>query len=263
MSLAELLKADLDDLEDEEGGEDLNEIDDQKMNDPSYTDEIEDVGMEVENMGFENKEVDKNEFNFKDKDSVKVIAKLLESEKLNKVIEQIDFYKNEEQKKGYQSNLKDIVGPVEQDPEYKLIVEANNLTVEIDSEINIIHKYIRDKYSKRFPELESLVPNATLDYIKTVKELGNNVENAKNNENLQKFLSQAIIMVVSVSASTTQGTKLSEKELNFINEACEISIKLNEIKAHIFEYVESRMTFIAPNLSIIIGASTAAKLMGN
>lgn len=33
---------------------------------------------------------------------------------------------------------------------------------------DIIHKFIRDKYSKRFPELESLVPNA-LDYIRTVK----------------------------------------------------------------------------------------------
>lgn len=34
--------------------------------------------------------------------------------------------------------------------------------------LDIIHKFIRDKYSKRFPELESLVPNA-LDYIRTVK----------------------------------------------------------------------------------------------
>ena len=55
---------------------------------------------------------------------------------------------------------------------------------------------------------------------------------------------------------------MSEKELTFINEACDISVQLNEMKVKIFEYVESRMTFIAPNLSIIVGASTAAKLMG-
>lgn len=30
-----------------------------------------------------------------------------------------------------------IEGPVEQDPEYQLIVEANNLAVEIDTEIGI------------------------------------------------------------------------------------------------------------------------------
>ena len=33
---------------------------------------------------------------------------------------------------------------------------------------DIIHKFTRDKYSKRFPELESLVPDS-LDYIRTVK----------------------------------------------------------------------------------------------
>lgn len=56
------------------------------------------------------------------------------------------------------------IGPVDADPEYQLIVEANNLAVEIDNEINVIHKFVRDKYAKRFPELESLVP-APLEYI--------------------------------------------------------------------------------------------------
>lgn len=41
-----------------------------------------------------------------------------------------------------------------------------------------------------------------------------------------------------------------------------MGINLNGIKLRIYEYVESRMSFIAPNLSAIIGASTAAKIMG-
>ena len=39
-------------------------------------------------------------------------------------------------------------------------------------------------------------------------------------------------------------------------------MKLSDNKQTILSYVESRMTFIAPNLSVIVGASTAAKLMG-
>jgi U4/U6 small nuclear ribonucleoprotein PRP31 len=35
------------------------------------------------------------------------------------------------------------LGPVEADPEYLLIVEANNLAAEIDSETNTIHKFAR------------------------------------------------------------------------------------------------------------------------
>jgi U4/U6 small nuclear ribonucleoprotein PRP31 len=43
----------------------------------------------------------------------------------------------------------DIVGPVESDPEYQLIVEANNMAVDIDNEIGSIIDYISlfDLYS--------------------------------------------------------------------------------------------------------------------
>jgi len=41
-----------------------------------------------------------------------------------------------------------------------------------------------------------------------------------------------------------------------------MAIDLNKLKMKIYEYVESRMAFIAPNLSVIVGASTAAKIMG-
>ena len=77
------------------------------------------------------------------------------------------------------------MGPVEADPEYQLIVESNNMLVELDTEISmydstkhcmhnvslypdVIHKYTRDNYAKRFPELESLI-HTPMEYIKTVK----------------------------------------------------------------------------------------------
>ena len=41
-----------------------------------------------------------------------------------------------------------IQGPVEADPEYQLIVEANNLAVEIDNDVIAIHKFVRDLYKK-------------------------------------------------------------------------------------------------------------------
>lgn len=52
--------------------------------------------------------------------------------------------------------------------------------------------------------MESLVVGP-LEYVMTVRELGNDLDRAKNNETLQQFLTQATIMVVSVTASTTQG----------------------------------------------------------
>ena len=49
---------------------------------------------------------------------------------------------------------------------------------------------------------------------------------------------------------------------DIVESACDMAIELAETKRKIFEYVESRMAFIAPNLSAIIGANIAAKLLG-
>ncbi len=186
--------------------------------------------------------------------SVKNVAKLLHSEELKDIMEKIEYFQMLKEKP-------ETAGPAEANPEYQVIVEANNITVEIDNEINVIHKYVRDNYYKRFPELESLVQNP-VDYVKTVRELGNTIDKTKGSAKLAEILNPATIMVVSVTASTTQGTELPSDELERVVEACDMAVALTKYKADIFAYVESRMTFIAPNLSIIVGASTAAKLMG-
>ncbi len=194
-----------------------------------------------------------NETKINSEDSVRNVATLNGSERLNNVLSQMkEFLKNPRTRDS-------IVGPVELDPEFKLIVDANNLTVEIDNQITIIHKYCRDLYSKRFPELESLVPSA-LDYINSCHALGNELKASKI-EGLD-FLQPATKMVVSVSAATTQGEVLEQSETERLNEACQMAADLTEAKINILNYVESRMSFIAPNISIIIGASTAAKILG-
>lgn len=55
---------------------------------------------------------------------------------------------------------------------------------------------------------------------------------------------------------------MTKFEKEQIDEACDMAIELNNFKLRIYEYVESRMTFIAPNITIILGASIAAKIMG-
>ncbi|KOB78931.1 U4/U6 small nuclear ribonucleoprotein Prp31 [Operophtera brumata] len=107
---------------------------------------------------------------------------------------------------------------------------------EIDTHNPIIHRFVRDKYQKRFPELDSLIVTP-LEYIWSVKELGNDLDRAKNNEKLQSFITQATIMIVSVTASTTQGKLLTEEELAEINEACDMAADLNNLKSKIYEYL--------------------------
>ena len=119
MSLAELLKADLEDLEEEEEDEDENE---NEMKNEENNNEDDDVNMEELHV----KEEIKLTFDQKtseyyktlSKESVRHIAKLLDSEQLKRIIKQIEVYQREDSKRY------EIIGPVEQDPEYKLIVEV-------------------------------------------------------------------------------------------------------------------------------------------
>lgn len=55
------------------------------------------------------------------------------------------------------------------------------------------------------------------------------------NENLLKFLTQATIMIVSVSASTTQGQNLTSEELERVIEGCEI-VRLSSIFSLLFSH---------------------------
>ncbi|KAJ3024229.1 U4/U6 small nuclear ribonucleoprotein Prp31 [Thoreauomyces humboldtii] len=181
------------------------------------------------------------------------VAKLSGSKLFKDVVTRIDQFVNTPR------NPAQNVGPVEEDPEYKLIVQSNNMTVEVDNEMLIVHKYIRDHYAPKFPELESLIPYS-IDYARTVKLIGNEMDLTQFD--LKALLPSATVMVVTVTATTTTGTPLSDIEIDRVLSACDMLLELDAAKRKILSYVESRMSFIAPNLSILLGSNTAAKMMG-
>ncbi|KAI6217348.1 Pre-mRNA-processing factor 31 [Aphelenchoides besseyi] len=151
--------------------------------------------------------------------------------------------------------------PLESDPQYELVVKLSELAIDIDQEVNVIYKFIKDKYAKRFPELETFV-QMPMDFVRTVKLLGNDIDTkGQNKELLGLVLPPAACIVVSVTASTTQGKKLEDDELQIILEACELAEELDKERFSIHKFVEQRMTLIAPNLCRILGSGTAAMIV--
>ena len=209
MSLAEELLADLEDDE----GEELETIE-EEADDASEPMEVE---TKDENGSFYYRLLLKAFYNVifvagSSAYGLEDVAKLYKSDRLKDVMEKMEYFSKNKRKQ------EDLQGPVEADPEYLLIVDANNVAAEIDDEIANIHRFAKDIYCKRFPDLETLVVQP-LDYLLTAKELGNNIVNTKSNKVLAQCLSQATIMVVSVTASTTQGVDVSESDLEVINKA--------------------------------------------
>ena len=69
-------------------------------------------------------------------------------------------------------------------------------------------------------------------------------------------------MVVSVTASTTSGSQLSEADLERVLGAADAALALDGDKARILQLVQLKMHQIAPNLSSALGTEISAKLMG-
>jgi len=150
------------------------------------------------------------------------------------------------------------------------LTQSNTLSTSIDSEIILVHKFIRDHYSVRFPELETLIANP-LDYAKTVAIIGNGPMNdvkklAHSTDNivgqtLASVLDGPSLMVVTVEATNTRGRELSDAEMQTIMRACEMTLQLDKAKKILTDYVQSRMNLFAPNLTALIGSLTAAQLL--
>jgi U4/U6 small nuclear ribonucleoprotein PRP31 len=162
------------------------------------------------------------------------------------------------------------IGSIEDNPEYKLLSEANKFSTLIDNEIILVHKFIRDHYSVRFPELETLIQNALI-YAKTVAIIGNGpLDNLKeviastNNlvgKSLTEVLDGPALMTVRMEATSSNGRDLSEAQLDTVLRACEMTLQLDEAKIALTQYVQSRMNLFAPNLTVLVGSETAAKLV--
>ncbi|KAI3858427.1 hypothetical protein MKW98_021792 [Papaver atlanticum] len=225
---------------------DLDDLSDNEANVP-HEDEGHESDMDEDSDG---DIADIEALNYEDLDSV---SKLQKSQRYIDIMQKVEAALqkgSETEEQGFSS---------EDDPEYQLIVDCNALSVDIENEIVIIHNFIRDKYRLKFPELESLVHHP-IDYARVVKKIGNEVDLTL--VDLEGLVPSAVIMVVSVTASTTVGKPLPEDSLNKTIEACDRALALDIAKKEVLDFVESRMGYVAPNLSAIVGSAVAAKLMG-
>ncbi|CEL98412.1 unnamed protein product [Vitrella brassicaformis CCMP3155] len=142
--------------------------------------------------------------------------------------------------------------------EYDLIEQCNQLVGTIDSEIMNIHKFIKDVYGKKLPELEQIV-YSPLEYIAIIKRVGN--ETDLTQIDLSDLLPNTVIMAVTVAASMTTGSPLPPSELDKVMGAAEEALHLAECRKDVLLYLESKMSLMAPNLTAILGSALAARLL--
>ncbi|KAJ5637581.1 U4/U6-U5 snRNP complex subunit prp31 [Penicillium lividum] len=164
----------------------------------------------------------------------------------------------------------------EQEDEPEAPKDGAEVTNEFDrsittgDELTRLHKVLRDHYSIRFPELETLV-TSPIKYAKTVailkngpfddiKSLSNSADNLVG-DSLKSVLDGPSLMVVAVEGTSTRGREMTDAELKVVMDTCEKIITLDRERTALTESIRSRVHQIAPNLATLIGAQTAAQFL--
>lgn len=173
----------------------------------------------------------------------------------------------------YKANPPKVISnTLSDDPQYKVLAEANNFSTRIVDYTQEYLKRIRDYYQGRFPELETLLPDP-LEYTKAVAAIGNGpfdsdtIQKLSNNKDnlmrqpLTSILSRPKIMTVTVEATSTRGIPLPEDQIKITLDTCAKMLRLEQARFAIEDFVETRMNTFCPNLTILLGSATAAQLV--
>ena len=108
---------------------------------------------------------------------------------------------------------------------------ANELCTKIDNEIAIVHKFVQDMYSERFPELSGMIPEASV-FLKTVNILANDID--KGLKKLDEVLTPQTILIVSVTASTTSGKVCTFGDIRFYMTILKVFFVLTDFSGGFF-----------------------------
>lgn len=153
--------------------------------------------------------------------------------------------------------------------QFKTVLSGlNTLYTIIESEIDLLHKYLQKSYEKRFPELEAILPNPvqysnTINILETVDL--NDREMLTSKLEMEGGISKEQILVLIMSMKQYFNNDLiisHEKKNNILIINRNIS-SLHMLGKQISEYISSNIMSIAPNVAALVGPNTAAKLINN
>ena len=144
---------------------------------------------------------------------------------------------------------------------HRLVVQSNKYLATLEEELERAHGQLAKTYKPKFPELEELLPNH-LHYKNAIRFIWNETDLTKVNDELNEILTSNQIMTISMAGSTTSGRILTVAELEEVDIAATYMEKLLSVQKDLMKFVENSMESLCPSISALIGAPTAARLLG-
>ena len=141
----------------------------------------------------------------------------------------------------------------------QMIVQAVQALDDLDKTLNLLSARIREWYGLHFPELDRLVEKHEV-YAHFVSNLGKKEEFTQ--ENLEKLdISKNKASQLVRAAESSMGGDLQESDMTQIQDLCRYILGLYEERANLEKYIGELMKEVAPNTSVLAGATLGARLI--
>jgi RNA processing factor Prp31 len=144
-----------------------------------------------------------------------------------------------------------------------MIIQSVNLLDQLDKDVNMFSMRIREWYSYHFPELVKIVNDNQL-YIRLV----NLIRDRKNCPELEEEITEIVgdeakTKQIITASRSSMGMDISPIDLLNIQAFSEKAATLVNYRKQLFEYLQKKMSVIAPNLSTLIGEIVGARLISH
>ncbi len=140
------------------------------------------------------------------------------------------------------------------------IAQGINALDEVDKIINGISSRLREWYGLHFPELDNLI-DSIIGYSQIVV--------AGKREDLNKKIfedagfPESKVEMLSLVGQKSRGGDISKENLAIVQSLAKQILELHELRKKLEEHIETQMNEIAPNLSVILGASVGARVLAH
>jgi len=138
-------------------------------------------------------------------------------------------------------------------------VQAVRSMDDLDKTMNLLAGRIREWYGLHFPEADRLIEKHDT-YARLIAKLGN-----RRNFTFENLTAEGIpkerAKDLAESAGSSMGAEMDDSDLAVVQSLCGLLLDLNKFREKTETYVEAIMKQAAPNMTSLVGAALAARLI--
>jgi len=145
-----------------------------------------------------------------------------------------------------------------------MVIQSIAMLDYLDKDLNTFAMRVKEWYGWHFPELKQLLNDNYL-YAKICLVVGNKSKLGDDQvEEMEKVLGDSdLVQSIVEAAKTSMGTDISDIDLLNIDAFAKNVVSLAEYRKELFEYLQSKMKVVAPNLTALIGELVGARLISH